>query len=181
VATNEAPVRRVRTTVRHGVGRERVRRSARVLLVDRVDRVLLLLRLAAAVDGLPLWIAPGGGIEPWEDPFDAGVRELREELGVRLDRAQLTGPVWVQELDIAFGGYTRIENTYLFARVDVTPDLSTTAAEWAAEGIAAVDTWDTGRMRAAVGRALFSPRGLPDLLDAVLAGGIPNTPLQVGL
>lgn len=88
-------------------GTDRVRRSAGVLLVDRADR-LVLLRLAAAVEGLPLWIAPGGGIEPGEDPFDAAGRELREELGVRLDRDQLTGPVWVQELDIAFGGYTGI-------------------------------------------------------------------------
>jgi len=157
-----------------------VRRSARVLLVDRADR-LLLLRLAGPVDGLPLWIAPGGGIESGEDPFDAAVRELQEELGIGLDRDQLSGPVWVQELQIAFGPYTGIENTYLFARVDAVPDLSTTAAEWATEGIVAVDTWDTERMRAAAGRALFSPRALPDMLDALLAGGSPETPLRVGL
>ena len=157
-----------------------MRRSTRVLMVDRADQ-LLLLRLAAPVDGLPLWIAPGGGIEAGEDPFEAAVRELREELGVRLHRDQLTGPVWVQELDIAFGAYTGIQNSYLFARIDVTPDLACTAAEWANEGITAVESWDTGRMRATAGRALFSPRALPDMLDALLAGGVPNTPLLVGL
>lgn len=65
--------------------------------------------------------------------------------------------------------------------MDVTPDLCATAAEWAAEGIAAVDTWETGRMRGAAGRALFSPRALPDMLDAVLAGDVPTAPLRVGL
>lgn len=157
-----------------------MRRSVRVLLVDRKDRVLLL-RLAALVDGLPLWIAPGDGIEPGEDFSDAAVRELREELGVRLDRRQLTAPVWVQDLDIAFGGYTGIQNSYLLARVDVVPDLPATAAEWAVEGIAAVDRWDTGPMRAAAGRALFSPRALPDMLDVLLAGGVPDMPLRVGI
>lgn len=88
-----------RTTVRRVPDEQRVRRSARVLLVDWADR-LLLVRLAAPVDGLPLWIAPGGGIEAGEDSLDAAVRELREELGIRLDPEQLTGPVWVQELDI---------------------------------------------------------------------------------
>jgi 8-oxo-dGTP diphosphatase len=169
-----------RTTVRRVPDEQRVRRSARVLLVDWADR-LLLVRLAAPVDGLPLWIAPGGGIEAGEDSLDAAVRELREELGIRLDPEQLTGPVWVQELDIGFGPYTGIENTYLFARADVVPDLSTTAAEWATEGIVEVDTWDTERMRAAAGRALFSPRALPDMLDAVLANALPNPPLSVGL
>lgn len=81
----------------------------------------------------------------------------------------------------AFDPYTGIENTYLFARADVVPDLSTTAAEWATEGIVEVDTWDTERMRAAAGRALFSPRALPDMLDAVLANALPNPPLSVGL
>lgn len=165
-------------TVRQVAAGPDVRRSVRVLLVDRADRVLLL-RLAAPVDGLPLWIAPGGGIEPGEEPADAAVRELREELGVRLDRWELTGPVWVQELNIEFGTHTGIDNTYLFARVDVVrtclprpPNGRLRASPRSRAG--------TPGGCAAAGRVLFSPRALADMLDAVLANGVPQTPLQVG-
>ncbi|MFZ2200146.1 MAG: NUDIX domain-containing protein [Microgenomates group bacterium] len=36
------------------------------------------------------WIPPGGHIEPGETPSDAAVREMKEELGVEITKAQLT-------------------------------------------------------------------------------------------
>ncbi|WP_043640543.1 NUDIX domain-containing protein [Nonomuraea candida] len=38
-----------------------------------------------------LWGAPGGGVDPDERPQDAVVRELREELGVRIEVRGLIG------------------------------------------------------------------------------------------
>ncbi len=56
--------------------------AAGVLLFDETDRVLL-------VDPTykPGWEFPGGVVEPGEPPARAGLREVAEELGLRLDTA----------------------------------------------------------------------------------------------
>ncbi|MFJ7945838.1 NUDIX domain-containing protein [Streptomyces sp. NPDC096354] len=55
--------------------------AAGVLLFDEHDRVLL-------VDPTykPGWEFPGGVVEPGEAPAQAGIREVAEEIGIRLDR-----------------------------------------------------------------------------------------------
>ena len=55
---------------------EFVRRSARVLLLDASDRLLL-------VQSGHAWFAPGGGVEEGERLAVAAARELREEIGSR--------------------------------------------------------------------------------------------------
>ena len=39
----------------------------------------------------PLWTMPGGGIDPFEDPADAVVREVREETGYDVELDDLLG------------------------------------------------------------------------------------------
>jgi 8-oxo-dGTP pyrophosphatase MutT (NUDIX family) len=58
----------------------RIRRAARVLVLDPEDRVLLFRYVPAAY---PLfWILPGGACDPGEDFAEAARRELREETGI---------------------------------------------------------------------------------------------------
>ncbi|HKV44024.1 MAG TPA: 8-oxo-dGTP diphosphatase [bacterium] len=61
------------------------------------DRVLLLRRTKPPNDGL--YNAPGGKIEPHEDPYESCLREVHEETGIRLPGASLRGilTVVVQE------------------------------------------------------------------------------------
>jgi len=59
----------------------RVIRIAAAVLVDSAGRVLLVRKR-----GTTTWMQPGGKIEPNEHPAVTIVRELREELGLELDR-----------------------------------------------------------------------------------------------
>jgi 8-oxo-dGTP pyrophosphatase MutT (NUDIX family) len=69
----------------------RLRRSARIILLDDAGRVLLIRFVLPRRDGDYLfWATPGGEIEGSEYPLAAAQRELREELGLVLP---LSGPV----------------------------------------------------------------------------------------
>ncbi len=50
------------------------------------DRVLLTYRT-----DVPVWILPGGGVEPCESLEQAVVRETREETGLEVEVAKLLG------------------------------------------------------------------------------------------
>ncbi len=57
-----------------------------VTLFDGGGRVLLLRRR-----DVPVWNLPGGRVEPGETPWQAGSREVKEETGLDVELARLTG------------------------------------------------------------------------------------------
>jgi 8-oxo-dGTP diphosphatase len=59
------------------------RPSARILLLDGEDRVLLF--RFDAPDRAPFWATPGGALDPGEACDEGARRELREETGLDLD------------------------------------------------------------------------------------------------
>ncbi len=71
----------------------RRRRTARVLLVDDLGRILLFSDSDPGIQGLRWWITPGGGIEPGESEREGAVREILEETGHVTDTEALTGPI----------------------------------------------------------------------------------------
>ncbi len=58
----------------------RLRRAARIILLDEADRVLLFRYTAPEYE--PFWILPGGACGDGEDFPDAARRELMEETGI---------------------------------------------------------------------------------------------------
>ncbi|HVQ87227.1 MAG TPA: NUDIX domain-containing protein [Actinomycetes bacterium] len=93
------------------------RSSARVVLIDASDRVLLLKGVDPARPDTPIWHAPGGGIDPGELPEAAARRELAEEVGLTADEL---GPiVWTRHVQFSFDGteYDQDE-VYFVLRVD---------------------------------------------------------------
>ncbi|GAM07176.1 MAG: NUDIX domain-containing protein [Pseudomonadota bacterium] len=64
----------------------RIRRAARLLVLDAQLRVLLLRFVfrEGALRGGDFWATPGGGLEPGEDFAQAAMRELFEETGLAM-------------------------------------------------------------------------------------------------
>ena len=91
------------------------RRAARVLLVDRAGRTLLLCGGDPARPGERWWFTPGGGLSDGETPAQGAARELEEETGLRIDPVELGAPVWHQTAEFSYNRrrYRQEQDFYL--------------------------------------------------------------------
>ncbi|MGC5319761.1 NUDIX hydrolase [Micromonospora arida] len=160
-----------------------LRLSARAVVVDEDDRVLLLrLAIPDPAGTIVVWITPGGGLEDGETPLAALRRELREEVGLALD---VDPPkVWRQEI-VAPGhapGHDGVVNDYFLVRTaSFTPRGSMSDEELAAEHVLGWRWWSLSEIREYVGPELFSPRDLATPLAALIADGVPTQPVALAL
>jgi 8-oxo-dGTP pyrophosphatase MutT (NUDIX family) len=87
--------------------------SARIVLLDDTDRVLLLSGADPESPTDRWWFTPGGGVEPGEDLLAAARRELAEETSVGV--TELTGPLWWRRAQFSFVGVGYDQTEYYFA------------------------------------------------------------------
>lgn len=100
----------------------RHRATVRVLLLDDLDRVLLLhdsdLGLPPEQRGQRWWMTPGGGIDPGEDVVRAGVRELAEETGLTIMPTDVLGPMATVHVHHGYSDKViESDDTYVVVRV----------------------------------------------------------------
>lgn len=156
------------------------RRAARVLLVDRSDRVLLL-RFFRDPTNPALghgWVTPGGGVHDGESLPQAGARELWEETGLRIDPYELGQPVAYAEGHVDRGWATGLfRDDFFFHRVD-THRVDTSLMEaFELSGHAGHRWWAVDELTSTADTVY--PYGLAALVTDLLAGRLPQRPVRL--
>ncbi|MFN4229967.1 NUDIX hydrolase [Parvibaculum sp.] len=159
------------------------RKTARVLLLDGQDR-LLLIRMhdpnvgdaSGKVLSRAYWVTIGGEMEPGEDVATAARRELTEETG--LGEAHVGPVVWTTEHVLCVHGKNRLlQESFVLARTGTT---ALNRSGWTAlerEVIQDMKWWTLAELQETT--ELIFPTSLVQHLPALIAGDIPASPLAI--
>ncbi|MGC4190177.1 MAG: NUDIX domain-containing protein [Thermomicrobiales bacterium] len=159
----------------------RVRPGARVLVVNERDEILLIheryddVVIIERPDLRDLWVLPGGGIDPDEDPETAALRELWEETGLT---GYPLGPcIWQRDRVVMIRGerVRKSERVYLM-RVDGDPVVRLDDPDGKTE-VSEYRWWSLDALRGTSANlsALVQPAPISD----ILAGDIPVMPIRL--
>ena len=158
---------------------EFARRSARVLLLDAADRLLLV--RSALVPGQPgrgcAWFTPGGGLEDGEEPARAAARELGEETGLRVTPADLHPVAYTSgraDLGWASGLF---RDDFFLCRV-TSHEVDTAGLTEFERRHYGGHRWWTQAELAATGETIY-PAGLAALVGDLIAGRLPPAPIAL--
>lgn len=152
-----------------------VRHAVKLLLLDQMDRLLLI----EAIEGeghTPVWCPVGGGIESGEDLHDAARREAAEETGLR--HLNLGAEVWWRHHVYSWRGReTDVHERWLLARADHF--IPSTAGLTAEEQSCILGyRWWTAEELAATSERVFPP-DLGIRLRTLLRTGLPASPIDI--
>lgn len=144
------------------------RRAARVILLDEDDHVLMIHGTDPANPRDSYWYSLGGGVDEGEDPRAAAVREVWEETGLRLDPADLVGPLREDVVVFPFDG-RQIHQEQVFFGARTTRFTASPAAfeETEVRSTIAID-WLPARALDQVAETVF-PEFLAELVEDLVA------------
>jgi 8-oxo-dGTP pyrophosphatase MutT (NUDIX family) len=152
------------------------RPAARAVVIDSARRILLF-DYRNTLTGERFLVTPGGAIQPGERDVDAVRREIEEETGTAAPD-ELAGPIWRRVLSYEWGGRRILQpETFFLWRVDGFEVGAAAMERNREEGIVGQGWFTTGELRDE--DRTVAPGALPDLVDRLLAGGPPATPIDL--
>ncbi len=155
----------------------RIRRAVRAVVLDPADRVLL---VRFEFPQVVVWAAPGGGLEPGEQPHDTLRRELIEETG--LADPEIGPVIWTRThvfpfLDGSYDG--QAESFYLVRTGAFEPRPAMSWEDLGGEYVTDVRWWPHRELEES--GATFAPRRMPELIARLVAEGPPPRPIDIGV
>lgn len=148
-----------------------------MVVLDPRDRILLInARDPRSTDGPDWWEIPGGGIDPGETSEDAVRRELWEEAGIR--DAEIGRCVWTQTVEFTFGGWHFEQDEWVhIARCDGSTQGPRGLEALEALAFGEQRWWSLDEVLERLPRTI--PYRLPEFLPDVVAGVLPDSPLDI--
>ncbi len=144
------------------------RTAARVILLDEDDHVLMIHGFDPRSPEATYWYSLGGGLDDGEEPAAAAVREVWEETGLRLDPAELVGPLREERVVFPFEGREiHQEQLYFAARTRRFDPVPAAFEELEVRSTVTID-WLDPRALHRVGETVY-PVFLTELVDALVA------------
>lgn len=148
-----------------------------MLLVDDAERLLLFRGFdPGRPDGAPFWFTVGGGIDPGESVEQAAARELREETG--LVDVELGPLVWVRDTAFCFEDVHYAQREYFHLARAPSATVDTGGFNDIERRSVLEHRWWTAAELATTDEVVYPPE-LAGLLPAVLAGEVPDPPLEL--
>ncbi|MCC6238353.1 MAG: NUDIX domain-containing protein [Dehalococcoidia bacterium] len=145
---------------------------SRVLLVDPLERVLLL--RFRIWDGPTVWIPPGGGVAADETGDAAARREVREETGIVVEVPLRL--VWRRRTHY----FQRdVLESYYLARLDETPAVVLEPKPGGPADLIEHGWWTAEAIAAAAADLEFTPPDLATRLAPLIAGDVPVEPVEI--
>jgi 8-oxo-dGTP pyrophosphatase MutT (NUDIX family)/heme-degrading monooxygenase HmoA len=158
-----------------------VRRSARVILVDDQQRVLLFHAHKDIRDHSKgtLWFTPGGGVDEGEELHVAAARELLEETGLTVKPEDLQPMVAYSEGLADFPGWVsgQMRDSYFFLRIGRLEIDKSGHTDFESQQLFDSRWWTLEELRTTTEEIV--PKPLADLVEQFCAEKIPSEPLVI--